>query len=136
MRSVATLAVLSLALIGGCNKQPRGSASGRVLNCTLEIAGENRIQNPTEADIREAVLAMDTKRGGAFLVIVVSKMTYLQASGDQRMGFEMEYQEADIQHHYRAKRRFTSDEAVKALTSYTTGADKWKTTAKWEHIKW
>ncbi len=136
MRSVATLAILSLGLSCGCNKQPSASATTNALNCILQIAGEKRVQNPTEADIREAIWSMDTKKGGAFLVMELSKMTYIQASGDQRMGFEMEYQEADIQHHYRAKRRFTADEVVNALTFYAVGDDKWKGTAEWELIKW
>lgn len=130
------LAALSFALISGCDKQPSGSGSGRTQNCTLTIAGEKKIPNPTAADIREAVLAMDTKTGGAFLVIEGSPMTYVQTSGDQRLGFEMEYQEANIRRHYRAKRRFTTDEIVKVLTSYTTGADDWKKAAEWELLNW
>ena len=136
MRSVVTLALVSLALVCGCNKKPSGNAPAKTLSCTLEIAGVKKIPNPSEADIRVAVMAMDTKRGGAFLVIAVSEVTYIQTSGDERLGFEMEYQETDVQHHYRAKRRLNSEEVVKALASYATGNGDWKKMTDWTPINW
>jgi len=37
------------------------------MNCTLDICGDKKIQNPTESDIRQAVFALDTKKVDAFL---------------------------------------------------------------------
>ena len=106
------------------------------MNCTLDICGHKKIQNPTESDIRQAVFALDTKKGDAFLILGLTDMTYIQTGGDQRVGFALEYQETDAKHHYRAKRALTADEIVKALVAYSTGADDWKTMAEWEVIKW
>jgi hypothetical protein len=106
------------------------------MNCTLEICGDQKIQNPTDADIRQAVLGLDTRKGDAFLILGPTDMSYIQSSGDQQVGFNLEYQEADAKHHYRAKRAFTADEIVNALVSYASGADEWKKTAEWELIKW
>lgn len=136
MRSFVILAVVSLALACGCNKQPGSNAPGKTLSCTLEVGGEKKIPNPSEADIRGAVMAMDTRKGGAFLVITVTELTYIQTSGDHRLGFELEFQERDVQHHYRTKRRLNTEEVVKVLAAYATGQGEWKQTADWTPIKW
>lgn len=102
----------------------------------LDICGDKKIQNPTEADIRQAVFALDTKQGDAFLVLGPTDMTYIQTSGDKEVGFDLEYQETDVEHHYRAKRDLTADEVVKALVLYSTGSDEWKRIAEWELIRW
>lgn len=106
------------------------------MNCTLDICGDRKIQSPTESDIRQAVFALDTKKDDAFLVLGLTDMTYIQTSGDQKVGFDLEYQETDAKHHYRAKRDLTADEIVKALVSYSAGSEEWKRTAEWELIKW
>ncbi|MEQ2009164.1 MAG: hypothetical protein ABMA26_20470 [Limisphaerales bacterium] len=136
MHCALPLALALLAVAVGCGKQTGVATPSKSLNYTLDISGDKKVQNPSEAVIREAVLALDTKKGGAFLVVEVTKLTYIQTSGDGRVGFELEYQESDIRHHFRAKRRFTADEIVKVLTSYTTGVDDWKKAAEWELLKW
>lgn len=105
------------------------------MNCTLDICGRKSIQNPTEADIRQAVFALDTKKNDAFLVLSLTDMTYIQTSGDQNVGFDLEYQETDIKQHYRGKCDFTADEIVKTLVSYSIGADDWKHTVEWELLE-
>ena len=106
------------------------------MNCTLDICGHKKIPNPTESDIWQAVFALDTSMGDEFLVLGPTDMTYSQTSGDQQVGFALEYQETDAKHHYHAKRDLTADEIVKALVAYSTGADEWKTMTEWEPIKW
>ena len=105
------------------------------MNCTLEICGHKKILNPTEADIRQAVFALDTKSDDAFLVLAPTDMTYIQASGDQKVGFDLEYQETDIQHHYRATRDLTADEIVKVLVSYSIASDDWRRMVEWELLE-
>jgi hypothetical protein len=108
----------------------------KIMNYTLDICGDKKILNPKEPEIRQAVLALDTKKGEAFLILGPTDMTYIQASGDQKAGFDVEYQESDTRHHYRAKRDFTSEEIVKALVAYCAGTEDWKKAAAWEPIKW
>jgi len=103
---------------------------------TLDICGDKKIKNPTESDVRQAVFALDTKKSDAFLILGPTEMTYIQATGDQNVGFKLEYQETDTKHHYRAKRDLAADEIVKALVAYSTGADGWKTMAEWEPVTW
>jgi hypothetical protein len=106
------------------------------MNCTLDICGRRKLKNPTEADIRQAVFALDAKEGDAFLILGPTEMTYVQTSGDHNVGFDLEYQETDPKHHYRAKRAFTADEIVKVLISYSAASDDWKKATEWEFIKW
>jgi hypothetical protein len=106
------------------------------MNWTLDICGDKKIKNPTENDIRQAVFALDTKKVDAFLILGPTDMTYIQTSGDQNVGFKLEYQEIDVKRHYRANRDLTADEIVKALVAYSTGADEWKTMAESDLITW
>ena len=139
MRHTTLLSIVVIAAFTGCGRQSTTTTTppkAKTMNCTLEICGNKQIQNPTESDIRQAVYALDTAKDEAFLILGPTDMTYIQTSGDQNVGFDLEYQETDARHHYRAKRHLTADEIVKALVEYSTGADDWKTTAEWELIKW
>ena len=120
----------------GCREQSHVPTSEDTMSYTLDVSGERTVPNPTEADIRTAVFALDTTKNAAFLILGQTKMTYIQTSGDTKAGFELEYQESDVKHHYRAKRRFTADEIVKALVSYMSGTAEWKQMTEWEPIKW
>lgn len=105
------------------------------MNCTLDICGDREIQNPTEADIRQALSSLDTGKNDAFLILATSDLTYIQTSGDRNVGFDLEYQEGDTGHHYRAQRDdFTAEEIIKAMASYCAGADNWKNIAEWMRI--
>ncbi len=106
------------------------------MNCTLNIRGNKKMLNPSAADIRAAVFALDTRKGDASLVLGPTEMTYIQTGGDQRVGFDLEYQEGDTDHHYRATRDFTAEEITKALVSYAAGEDNWKAMAEWELVTW
>jgi hypothetical protein len=113
----------------------RHHARHTTMNCTLDICGGKKIQNPTEADIRQEVFALDTETNDAFIILGPTDMTYIQTSGDQKIGFDLEYQETDIKHHYRAKRSIAAEEVVKALVSYSIASDDWKHMVEWELLE-
>jgi len=139
MRHTILRSIVVIVAFSGCGRQTTTTTTppkAKTMNCTLDICGAKKIQNPAESDIRQAVFALDTKKDDAFLILGPTDMTYIQTSGDQKVGFYLEYQETDAKHHYRAKRELTADEIVKALVAYSTGADEWKTMAEWEPIKW
>ena len=139
MRHTILLSIVAIAAFTGCGRPTTTATTppkAKTTNWYLDICGDKKIQNPTESDIRQAVFALDTKEDDAFLILGPTEMTYIQTTGDQKFGFVLEYQETDAKHHYRAKRNLTADEIVKALVSYSTGADDWKTMAEWELIRW
>jgi hypothetical protein len=107
----------------------------KTMSYTLDICGDKKIQNPTEADIRQAISTLDTDKNSAFLILETSDMTYIQSSGDKKLGFDLEYQDGDKKHHFRAKRdSFTAEEIIKAMTSYSAGTDDWKKLTEWKQI--
>jgi len=139
MRHAILLSIVVIAAFTGCGEQTTRSTTppkAKAMNYTLDICGDKKIENPTESDIRQAVFALDTKKGDAFLILGPTDMTYIQTGGDQNVGFKLEYQETDTKHHYRANRDLTADEIVKALVAYSTGAEEWKTMAEWDLIRW
>jgi hypothetical protein len=130
MRHTILLSIVVIAAFTGCGTPPKAKTM------TLDICADKKIRNPTESDIRQAVFALDTKKIDAFLILGTTEMTYIQTSGDQNVGFKLEYQETDVKHHYRANRDLAADEIVRALVAYSTGADEWKTMAEWEPVTW
>jgi len=139
MRHTTLLAIVVIVAFAGCGRQTTTTTTppkANTMNCTLDICGAKQIRNPTESDIRQAVFALDTKKDEAFLILGPTEMTYIQTTGDQKVGFLLEYQENDAKHHYRSKHNLTADAIVKALVSYSTGAVDWKTMAEWEPVKW
>lgn len=137
MRHQALISIALLVAVTGCgptrtDKPPKTAA----VNFTLDVCGQRKIRNPTENDIRREVYALDTNKADAFLILGTTDMTYMQTGGDQKNGFVLEYQENDTEHHYRAKRKLTADEIVKALVSYSAGSGAWKSMAEWEPVTW
>ena len=62
----------------------------------LEICGDRRIENPTDEEVRWAVLELDTGNDDAFLILSGGEMSYVQCAGDRNVGFDLEYQEGGI----------------------------------------
>jgi hypothetical protein len=99
----------------------------------LEIDGK-KICGPLTAE-RTAEVIKTLPVGREILIILArSKMTYVQASGDARLGFEVEYQEGSLIRHFRC-----SDEGVglevllDILQSYRENDDRWRSAVDWHH---
>ena len=80
----------------------------------INNCGKNSLTNlnPTEAEIHAAIFALDTKRGESFFSIGPTPMIWILATGDKKVGFELEYQECNPTkekfqeyHDYQAKLR-------------------------------
>ena len=139
MRHPLLIAIAMVAVLTGCGGQRATTATpptASTMNTTLDICGLKKIPNPTETDIRQAVSTLDTGKNDAFLILGPTEMTYIQIAGDEKAGFHVEYQENDVEHHYRAKRDLTVDEVVKTLLAYSAGSDEWKRMTEWEHLTW
>ena len=104
----------------------------------LELSSGEKIENPTDDQMREALSRLDVERDGeGFAVLGRDDMTYLQISGDQTIGFDMEYQEGDVKKHFRAAREdFRLDEVVRACTEYRDGTIDWAEYGDWSRITW
>ena len=104
----------------------------------LKLSYGDRVADPTDARIREALARLDVGRDGeGFAILNRDQMTYIQVSGDKAMGFDMEYQLGSIEEHYRAKREdFTLEEVVRALGEYRDGTIDWSDYGEWSRITW
>ena len=135
----ALVSIMLLVAVTDCDHRSTTTTTppkGVAVNLTLDVCGRRKIQNPTESDIRREVYALDTNKDEAFLILGPTDMTYIQATGDRKHDFIVEYQDSDVGHHYRAKRKLTTDQIVTALVSYSIGSEAWKRAAEWEHITW
>jgi hypothetical protein len=92
----------------------------------------------SDAQIRDVLRTLNVKKDGeGFLILGSDDLTYLQVSGDQQVGFDMEYQEGDVSRHFRAERAdFTLEEVREALTRYRDGNVDWPRYGKWKKITW
>lgn len=95
------------------------------------------IKDPTDAQLRERLAALDLKRDGeGFAILERDSMTYMQVGGDAQQGFVMEYQEGDTDRHYSASRRdFTLDEIVAAMRKYRDDGMLWEKYGPWERLE-
>jgi len=103
----------------------------------LQICDDKKIKNPSDEDIRDAFSKLDTKTDVAFIILGPTKMTYIQATGDRNVGFELEYQEGTIDEHFRAKdKHITLDDVVNAFIAYRNGSTNWQDKFDFERISW
>src|SRR5258705_6808870 len=94
MRHTILLSIVVIAAFTGCGGPTTRTTTPpnpKTMNCTLDICGDKKIQNPTESDIRQAVFALDTKKDDAFLILGPTDMTYIQTGGGPKGGFKFGY---------------------------------------------
>jgi hypothetical protein len=104
----------------------------------LSTNSGDEVVNANDKQIREALSALDISRDGVgWAILARSEMTYLQVSGDKTLGFAMEYQNGDVDNHYRAAREnFQLEEAAHALANYRDGRIDWSVYGDWDRITW
>ena len=104
----------------------------------LIINSEVVSRAPDENIIREHLSGLNIDRDGeGFAILEQAEMTYMQVSGDPQRGFDAEYQEGDINNHFRAeKESFTLEEIISMMTEYLYGEINWDKYGKWSKITW
>jgi hypothetical protein len=103
---------------------------------TLDICGERKRSSPSAQDIREAVMNLNASKD-AFLILGPTDVTYIQCSGDQKIGFDLEYQDESSKNHFRAKRNdWDAETIITKLSQYCQGDNAWKQGVEWEKITW
>lgn len=132
------LPIICCLVLAGCGDDGAHAPSDTGSSVTLILSSDEKIANPTDEQIREALSGLNVGRDGeGFAILERDEMTYMQVSGDQTIGFDMEYQNGDVQKHYRAKRRdFTADEVARALAEYRDGRIDWSDYGQWSRITW
>ena len=135
--SVPLSIMLAVAVLAAsCSRSDEDALEGEPMVLTLSFG--DRVQEPTDRDIRNLLGRLDVARDGeGFAILARDEMTYIQVSGDWKTGFDMEYQEGDVERHYRASREDISlDEAVQAFIDYRDGRIQWDRYGDWSRITW
>ncbi len=64
-------------------------------------------------------------------------LTYIQCSGDAKIGFGLEYQDGSGDRHCRAKKKdFDTETIVTKFLDYASGGSAWMDDVEWEKIFW
>ena len=119
---------------------PSATASAD-LSCTLKLWENGKlIPNPTEADIRAAVSALDDSALGPRLLLSINgNGSQIQLSGAPPGDFALDYRErgADEAGYFYASRRcdYSTDAAIKILLAYRNGTADWATMVEWEKLR-
>lgn len=123
---------MRLAVFGGFLSQvvaPSTEIEGNLVK--LNIGGWHTVQDPGEAQIRKAIKELDNFE--EFLVLAKDDLTYIQSSGDSRIGFDLEYQEGSIDHHFRARKTdFDVETIVAKFAAYAASENGWRDGVDWE----
>lgn len=91
-----------------------------------------KIANPTDAQIRAALETLDVKRNGdGFAIFDQAEDQFIQVGGDASIGFDAEYQEGGVEHHYRADEDFTLEDVVAFFAADRDGRTDWKSRWTW-----
>ena len=103
----------------------------------LNICGNAIIADPTGNEIRKTILDLDTGRNEAFVILCPSKdkTTYMKASGDQYIGFTLEYQGSDAKNQWRATGNWDTERTIAALIAYRNNDEYWSRVNNWERVK-
>jgi len=138
MRTLS-LIVATLAFIG-CHGNSNSEPVKEAVPMILTLSSGEEIRNPSPKQIRDALLSLDVSRDGegfAILAHARNNMTYIQASGDCKIGFDLEYQEGATDRHFRAEREdFAAEEVKDAFTAYADGSIDWSEHGEWKRIEW
>jgi hypothetical protein len=104
----------------------------------LDICGNANITDPMDNEIRKAVLDLDTGKGEAFVILCPSKdkTTYMKTSGDQHIGFTLEYQSSGAISQWRSTGEWNTERTIAALIAYRNGDEYWSRVNNWERTKW
>ena len=98
----------------------------------LEING-NAVTEPVSDELIEKKVYSLTGEGDSFMILSVDEMTYMQASGDPRGGFMLEYQDGSLeQHYYCADTDISAGKVTDAFRSYLAGDGKWRKKYHWK----
>lgn len=131
-----TCLIMALSVLLPCSPAVCAQEYG-VETYELNINDSRMVQDPSDKDITDAIKALAAKKVFYFVILSKSEMDYMQVCTNANGGYDLEYQEADTEHHYRAvKKDVKPNEITKAFIRYRKGDPGFKKITKWEQIKW
>lgn len=98
----------------------------------LQLGNEQKIESPTEEDIRSGISRV------AFAILGPKPETYIQCAKRSRSApgeYMLEYQDGSLKEHHRAiDRPITLERVAAAFCKYAKNDESWKADFQWENI--
>ncbi len=88
----------------------------------------------TENDLSEALAALE--RGEVEYVVLMDGARFMQAAGDARSGYVLEYNSDADDTLFRAQGEITGAQIVDAFAAFLNHDPVWRTTFAWERFKY
>jgi hypothetical protein len=128
---VFTFPLISLVLfLTSCDRRDKPN------NMILDICGREEVVSPTAEFLKDTVMSLDVS-GDAYLILNAPDGKFMQCSGDQRVGFHLEYQDGSVDEHYQAVRGdLEAETIILKLSQYAEGNLEWKAGIEWKRITW
>lgn len=102
----------------------------------LELVGVRKIPNPSSYDIRQAINSIDlTDPDPVILQKGKNGHTYIQAVAHSKSGWFVEYQEGDLDRHFKALTDVNTEEVIRLFISYSQADDWWRSAFEWGLIE-
>lgn len=111
-------------------------AASSARGCVLSICGASEVFNPSDAEIRNAVNALNSSNQDAFLILgyVDDSNSYVQCAGDSQTGFDFEYQLRDIGNHFQATTPLSAAQVVEGFIGFRDGCSQWLRHHQWRRL--
>lgn len=98
----------------------------------LSSGNAKTIENPTDDELRRVLRSLDNK-DNYFAILAKSALTYMQATGSVKDGFDLEHQAGSTDKHYEAVNPpFTLNQVVMAFRAYRDQTSGWRTAFRWK----
>ncbi len=143
--TMKALSIVPLLLLLGCSPPkeapPPSTTNPKPPPSVLLLWKENKlINNPTEADVRAAVAALDDSEIGPRLRLSLNgNATRIELSGSPQGGFGLDYREGAAQKrravYASAKTDLSAETVTQVLVAARNGAPDWKKLLEWTRIK-
>ncbi len=104
----------------------------------LTLENGTVIDNPSAAQIDEALRSLDWMEENAFAILELAEWTYMQTAQDddpeqQERVFVLDHQEGSLKKHYHAvDEQIALERVIDAFQKYARGDASWRTDFEWE----
>lgn len=86
---------------------------------------------PTEEQIEEVLNKVDAD-SSSYIILSETDMIYMQATGDIKDGYYIEYQENSNDNHFESDGLYSYEITKKLFNSYLNNSDEWKKIIPWK----
>ena len=91
----------------------------------LELESGKTIKDPKYEDFPKALMELETEKS-LFAILELDNGSFIQANGNKKDGYILEYQEGGIENHHQLKGCFSIEQVIEIFRRYSKGDNSWK----------